>query len=97
MPEFADAITDHYERHARAWDPDRRMAKWNGKPWHDRFISALASRASVLDLGRGSGTPVAQHMAENGLAATGVDSSPTLRSGYADPTVFSFASAGRPG
>jgi hypothetical protein len=30
--ELADRIIDHYERHARAWDADRRMAG------HDRFI-----------------------------------------------------------
>ena len=78
MQELADRIIDHYERHARAWDADRRMAGWNDKPWHDRFIAALPKAASVLDLGCGSGFPVAQHMAEGGLHVTGVDSSPTL-------------------
>src|SRR5262249_39626581 len=33
---------------------------------------------SVLDLGCGSGSPVATYMAERGLHVTGVDSSPTL-------------------
>lgn len=78
MEELADCITDHYERHAAAWDNDRRRAGWNDKPWHDSFVAALASTASVLDLGCGSGAPVAQHMAEHGLQVTGVDSSPTL-------------------
>jgi trans-aconitate methyltransferase len=78
MQEPADRITDHYERHASAWDTDRRKARWDDKPWHDRFIAALASAANVLDLGCGSGSPVAQHMAERGLEVTGVDSSPTL-------------------
>jgi SAM-dependent methyltransferase len=48
------------------------------KLWHDRFIAALPSAANVLDLGCGSGYPVAQHMAQRGLHVTGVDSSPTL-------------------
>jgi SAM-dependent methyltransferase len=78
MQEPADRIIDHYERHARAWDADRRMAEWNEKPWHDRFIASLSGAASVLDLGCGSGSPVAQHMIEPGLRVTGVDSSPTL-------------------
>jgi cyclopropane fatty-acyl-phospholipid synthase-like methyltransferase len=34
--------------------------------------------ASVLDLGCGSGSPVARHMARCGLHVTGVDASPTL-------------------
>jgi hypothetical protein len=50
VQELADRIIDHYERHARAWDADRRMAGWNDKPWHDRFIAALPSAANVLDL-----------------------------------------------
>lgn len=76
--ELADRVIDHYERHARAWDADRRMAGWNDKPWHDRFVAALPSAANVLDLGCGSGSPVAQFMAERGLHLAGVDSSPTL-------------------
>ncbi|HUB13650.1 MAG TPA: class I SAM-dependent methyltransferase [Acetobacteraceae bacterium] len=78
MQEAADRIIDHYERHARAWDSDRRMAAWNDKPWHDRFGALLRRAASVLDLGCGSGSPVAQHLVERGFRVTGVDSSPTL-------------------
>jgi len=80
MEELADRIIDHYERHARGWDADRnrRPGAWPEKPWHDRFISALPGGASVLDLGCGSGSPVARHMAERGLHVTGVDSSPSL-------------------
>ena len=44
MHEPADRIIDHYERHARAWDADRRMAKWKDKPWHDRFIAPAKRR-----------------------------------------------------
>jgi cyclopropane fatty-acyl-phospholipid synthase-like methyltransferase len=42
------------------------------------FIAALPAGATVLDLGCGSGSPVAKHMAEHGLHVSGVDSSPTL-------------------
>jgi SAM-dependent methyltransferase len=76
--ELADRIISHYERHARDWDADRRDAGWNDKPWHDRFIAGLPAGATVLDLGCGSGSPVAQHMVECGLQVTGVDTSPTL-------------------
>ena len=69
---------EHYERHARAWDADRRNAVWNDKPWHDRFIAAIPKGARVLDLGCGGGSPVASNLVASGLRITGVDSSPTL-------------------
>jgi SAM-dependent methyltransferase len=82
MKEMADRIIDHYERRARDWDADRNCYvahPWNDKPWHDRFVAALpGGEATVLDLGCGSGFPVAKYMAECGLHVTGVDSSPTL-------------------
>jgi SAM-dependent methyltransferase len=78
MTDLADRIIDHYEKHSRDWDADRRNSGWNDKVWHDRFIAALPNGATVLDLGCGSGSPVALHMVERGLHVTGVDASPTL-------------------
>ena len=80
MKEMATRIIDHYERHARDWDADRNryVDLWNDKPWHDRFVAALVSGATVLDLRCGSSSPVAKYMAERGLQVTAVDSSPTL-------------------
>ncbi len=78
MTHPASRIIEHYERHATAWDCDRQNSAWNDKVWHDLFIDRLAAGAKVLDLGCGSGRPVARHMAERGLLVTGVDSSPTM-------------------
>ncbi|MGX9427037.1 MULTISPECIES: class I SAM-dependent methyltransferase [Bradyrhizobium] len=78
MSDLASQIIPHYEKHAAAWDRDRRNACWNDKVWHDRFIGRLAKDATVLDLGCGPGQPVAQQMIERGLRVTGVDSSPTM-------------------
>jgi|SRR5579872_1666248 SAM-dependent methyltransferase len=80
MNDMADRIINTYERHARDWDADRNLHvnPWNDKPWHDRFIALLPRAASVLDLGCGSGSPVAKYMAGHGVRVTGVDSSPTL-------------------
>ena len=78
MTDFSDLIIGHYERHAREWAADRRNGGWSDKSWHDRFVSALPKGARVLDLGCGSGVPVAANMANRGLKVMGVDASPTL-------------------
>ncbi|WP_395697072.1 class I SAM-dependent DNA methyltransferase [Methylocella sp.] len=78
MADLSDCVIPHYERHAHAWDADRRRSVWNDKPWRDRFVAALPTGASVLDPGCGSGAPVALNMAVCGLAVTGVDASPSL-------------------
>lgn len=78
MEDSADGMIGHYERHARAWDADRRAADWSDKPYIERFLGLLPAGASVLDLGCGGGDPVALHMVARGFRVTGVDSSPTL-------------------
>jgi SAM-dependent methyltransferase len=78
MAHLSDQIIAHYERHAREWESDRRNSTWSDKPWHDRFVSTLATGAEVLDLGCGAGDPVASNMTCRGLRITGVDTAPTL-------------------
>jgi len=78
VQDAASRIVAHYERHALAWDADRRAASWIDKPYIERFLSLLPERANILDLGCGGGSPVALHMAARGFRVTGVDSSPTL-------------------
>jgi ubiquinone/menaquinone biosynthesis C-methylase UbiE len=67
MAGLADKIIGHYEKHATAWDALRQSCPWNDKVWHDRFIGGLQQGAQVLDLGCGSGRPIAQHMIDRGL------------------------------
>ncbi|HEY2532199.1 MAG TPA: class I SAM-dependent methyltransferase [Xanthobacteraceae bacterium] len=78
MPDLANRIVGHYEKHAAAWDRERQNSYWNDKVWHDRFIGRLRKGAKVLDLGCGPGRPIAQHMVEEGLCVIGVDSSPSM-------------------
>lgn len=78
MSNLADNIIGHYEKHALAWDADRRNSHWAEKPWHDRFIENLPGGSEVLDLGCGGGCPVAAHLDSRGLRVTGVDSSPAM-------------------
>ncbi len=76
--DLAALIPAHYEKHAAAWDHDRQAFGWNDKPWHDRFLNQLPMGASILDLGCGSGWPVARNMADRGFRVTGVDTSPAM-------------------
>ncbi len=78
MTDLADGIPAHYERHARAWDADRRAGTWSDKPWIERFVSLLSPGSGVLDLGCGGGDPVAAHMVASGMRVTGIDASPAL-------------------
>jgi SAM-dependent methyltransferase len=76
--DLASRIIAHYERHASAWDADRRASGWNDRPWHDRFVALLPEGSAVLDLGCGGGSPVASNLAAHGMRVTGVDSSQNL-------------------
>lgn len=77
MSSPAERIIGLYERHAPAWDAARGRALAE-KAWLDRFTALLAPGAEVLDLGCGSGEPIAAYLLEQGFRVTGVDSAPTL-------------------
>jgi cyclopropane fatty-acyl-phospholipid synthase-like methyltransferase len=48
------------------------------RPYLDAVSSRLQPGASVLDLGCGSGVPIARHFIESGLAVTGVDAAAAM-------------------
>ncbi len=73
----AERVIGLYERHARAFDGIRSKHLFE-KPWLDRFAANLPRGAAVLDIGCGSGEPMAAELLARGLAVTGVDSSETL-------------------
>lgn len=66
-----------YERHAAAFDRDRGKRLVEGA-WLDRFRDVMPQGAAVLDLGCGSGEPVARYFVDAGHRVTGIDSSATL-------------------
>jgi SAM-dependent methyltransferase len=73
----ADTITDLYERHAKVWDTSRGKTLFE-RSWLDRFTALIPQGGSILDIGCGSGEPLARHFIESGHAVTGIDSSPSL-------------------
>jgi trans-aconitate methyltransferase len=74
----SDRIIDLYERNAYNYVSDRRGAGWDESEWLDRFIALLPQHGTILDIGCGSGEPIARYLIERGFTVEGVDSSPTL-------------------
>lgn len=75
----ADAIPGLYARHAEAFD---RVRGKNGfeRPWLDLLVASLSPGADVLDIGCGSGEPIAADLIGRGFVVTGLDvSEPLIR------------------
>lgn len=72
-------IVDLYDRRAADWVADRGPAP-NGddRAWLDRFTAHLEPGDAVLDVGCGSGRPMAASLLERGFRVTGADSSANL-------------------
>src|SRR5436190_12880410 len=77
MASESERITGLYQRHSEEWDRDRSRNLFE-KPWLDRFLALLPQSASVLDIGCGTGQPIARYLIERGCQVTGIDSSPAL-------------------
>jgi 2-polyprenyl-3-methyl-5-hydroxy-6-metoxy-1,4-benzoquinol methylase len=77
MTSDSERIVGLYQRRARAWAAERGARLVEGA-WLDRFRGLLADGAAVLDIGCGSGEPIARYLREQGCAVTGVDSSPSM-------------------
>lgn len=66
-----------YERHAHLWDQDRTKTLFE-RPWLEAFRAALVPDLPILDLGCGSGEPIARYFIDAGHRVTGIDASPSL-------------------
>jgi len=77
MRELADRIVGLYERHSQVWTR-ARGTKLIEAAWLERFRALLAPQGVVLDLGCGSGQPLARYFVERGFSVVGVDSSPAM-------------------
>jgi trans-aconitate methyltransferase len=81
----AHDVIPTYERVGHIW-AKRRNRSLMEKAWLDRFLTT-APRATghvrVLDLGCGSGLPIAAYLTERGAALTGVDATTTMTDLYA--------------
>jgi SAM-dependent methyltransferase len=75
----ADNIIGLYDRHAGRWVAARlRQARFVERAWLDKFCGIVGAGGAVLDVGCGAGEPMASHLARQGHAVTGVDSSAAM-------------------
>jgi SAM-dependent methyltransferase len=70
----AGRVVDIYQRHAIAWSRDRGD-RLDEKAWLDGFLALLPDEPAVLDIGCGSGVPMARYLIEQHCRVTGVDAS----------------------
>lgn len=73
----AERIVGLYRRHARAWSAGRGT-ELRERAWIERFAGLLDPGATVLDIGCGSGEPIAVDLVRRGHPVTGIDSSPEM-------------------
>lgn len=74
---LAKNIIDIYRKYGRQWTELRGEYLYE-QSWLDRFCEKLSNNAKVLDLGCGSGVPIARYLSKKGCAITGVDSSEVM-------------------
>lgn len=69
---IADGTHSVYERNASQFDQDRSKSLFE-QGWLEKFEALLPANASILDVGCGTGEPIAQYFIEKGYDLTGVD------------------------
>lgn len=77
MARPADGVIDLYSRRALEWDRDRGGTLVE-KAWLDAFLAHVPSAGTILDLGCGSGEPIARYLVAQGRRLTGVDAASGL-------------------
>lgn len=74
MSDASNDVIRLYNEHGADFDSQRGRSLAE-KPWLDRFTSLLPQGASILDIGCGSGEPIAGYFIGNGYDVTGIDAS----------------------
>lgn len=77
MTSDADRIVGLYDRHAGTWDKERSRSLFE-RPWLQRFLELVPPTGSILDIGCGSGEPIAEFFVRADYRVHGVDSSPAM-------------------
>ena len=75
--ESAQNIIEIYKKHARACTELRGNFLYE-KAWLDHFLALIPQHSKILDLGCGSGKPIADYLIQYDHKITGVDSSDVM-------------------
>lgn len=80
-----ERIMGLYDDNAAEWDRVRGQAPQPGPAaefmemaWLDSFLASLPAGGTVLDIGCGTGLPIARYLIGHGCRVTGADSSPAM-------------------
>lgn len=69
---------DSYDRIAQAWSEARKTFFGRERDYLDAVLAAAPAGATILDLGCGTGRPMAEHIVAQGRRVLGVDQSEAL-------------------
>lgn len=72
-----DSVVEVYQRHGLAW-AELRQCHLLEESWLDQFCYGMPAGAAVLDIGCGSGFPIARELVERGYDLIGFDGSETM-------------------
>lgn len=77
LSDIAKTTQDVYERNAARFDAERPKILFE-RNWLDKFLSFIPTDGHVLDLGCGSGNPIASYIIGHGYRLTGADASAAM-------------------
>ncbi len=66
-----------YQQHSAHWD-SIRSDRFHEASWLERFLALVPDGANILDVGCGSGKPIANYLLKQEYNVTGVDSSAAM-------------------
>lgn len=72
---LADNVTGLYTRHAAQWVHDRGCEVGPELKWLEWFAALMKPFGTILDIGCGSGCPIAEYFIDLGYIVSGVDAS----------------------
>jgi SAM-dependent methyltransferase len=70
-------VIDVYQRHGHVW-AGLRAAQPVERDWLERFCALIPTGAAIVDIGCGSGVPIARGLIDRGFDVTGVDGSANM-------------------
>lgn len=77
LKEIEENMKQVYEDNAKTFDQQRGKSLFE-KKWLDLFLQTLEEKSNILDIGCGSGDPIAKYFIKNGNQVTGIDFSSSM-------------------